>query len=206
MTVRVVTPPLYEPVSRDQAIEWIRAESADVTAGQQAILDLLIKGMRGYAENLTGRAFVQRTLELTLPGFPTREIVLPRAPLASVTHIKYYDHAGVLQTVDAADYEVDTYSEPGKVQPAYLENWEGTRNVFNAVQVRYVAGYPVGSPQDEAAYRENVPAEVKLWMHARIATLWKQREQLVTGTIVQALPRDFADGLLDSLRLGTIFG
>jgi uncharacterized phiE125 gp8 family phage protein len=201
MTVRVITPPSVEPVSLAQAKQWCRIDD-DIT-DQDAVITILIQGMREYAENLTGRAFVQRTLELTLPCFPA-VIELPRPPLISVTHIKYYDLSGALQTLDPGVYEVDSYREPGLVRPAYLESWEPARNVFNAVQVRYEAGYaPVGSPTD---YREMVPANLKVWMNARLATLYENREQLITGTIVQPLPRDFADGLLDSLRVANFFG
>lgn len=200
MTVRTITEPSVEPVTVAEAKEWLRIESGDTTAAQDALLALLVKAMRAYAENLTGRAFVQRTLELTLPEFPCGEIELPFPPLVSVTHVKYTDIGGELQTVDAVDYEVDAYGEPGRVQPAWLSSWPATRGVFNAVQVRYVAGYaPTGSPTDDA---ENVPAAVKLWMHARLATLWRDREQLI-GANRQAIPRAFADGLLDALVLGS---
>lgn len=201
MTVRVITAPSVEPISLEQARDWCRVDEDNFTSAEQAFMTSLIKAMRSYAENLTGRAFVQRTLELTLPAFPEGGVIeLPYPPLISVTHVKYIAYDGTLTTVDEADYEVDTYREPGRVQPAYLENWEGTRNVFNAVQVRYEAGYaPTSSPTD---YRENVPDLVKTWMHARIATLWENREQLVISNLVE-IPRAFADGMLDDLILGT---
>lgn len=204
MTVREITAPSVEPVSAAQAVDWLRAESADFNDGQTALLELLIQAMREHAETLTGRAFVQRTLELSLPCFPSSGvIVLPRPPLISVTSVKYYAFDGTDTTVDPTLYEVDTASEPGQVQPAYLETWEGTRNVFNAVRVRYEAGYaPVSSPTD---YREKVPARLKLWVHARLATLWRNREQLVVGNLVK-IPRDFADGMLDGLKVGNFFG
>ena len=200
MTVRVITAPSVEPVSRAEAKLWIREDGTD----QDSMVDLLIQSMREYAENLTGRAFVQRTLEATFECFPPDSvIVLPCAPLVSVAWVKYYNYAGTLTTVDAADYEVDAYSQPGRVQPVYLKYWEPTRNVFNAVQVRYDAGYaPTSSPTD---YREKVPASLKLWMHARLGTLYDNREQLMQSNQV-AIPRDFADGLLDSLKVGNFFG
>lgn len=208
MPVREITAPVVEPVSLDQAKTWCRIDDtgdAVIDDANDALLTMLIKAMREYAENLTGRAFVQRTLELALPWFPSGGvIVLPCPPLVSVTSVKYIDYAGVLQTVPDDEYEVDTDGEPGRVQPAYLQSWNGTRNVFNAVRVRYEAGYaPSSSPTD---YRENVPASVKVWMQARLATLWEQREQLITGTIVAEIPRGYADGLLDSLVIGARFG
>lgn len=198
MTVREITAPSVEPISLAQAKAWLRVDD-DIT-DQDAVITMLIKSMREYAENLTGRTFVQRTLELTLPHFP-HVIELPNPPLISVTHIKYYDTDGALQTLDSSVYEVDSYREPGLVRPAYLQSWESTRYVFNAVQVRYEAGYaPTGSPTD---YRENMPASLQIWMQARLASLYEHREQIVTGTTVSDLPRNFADGLLDSLIVGS---
>lgn len=198
MSIRVVTAPTVEPVTLAEARLWCRIDDGDTS--QDAMLTLLIQAMREYAENRTGRAFVQRTLELTLPCFPDDGIIeLPYPPLVSVASVKYYAYDGTLTTVDPSDYEVDTYGEPGRVQPAYLETWEGSRNVFNAVQVRYEAGYaPTGSPTD---YRENVPASLKLWMQARLATLFENREQLVNVNQVE-IPRHFADGVLDGLVVG----
>ena len=198
MTVRVITPPSVEPVTLEEARLWCRIDTDDTS--QDAVLSLLITAMREYAENRTGRAFVQRTLELTLPAFPACGVIeLPYPPLVSVDWIKYYDYNGDLITVDPADYEVDTYGEPGRVQPAYLQTWDGTRNVFNAVIVRYQAGYaPTASPSD---YRENMPANLKLFMQARISTLFENREQIVNAAQVQ-IPRDFGAGLLDGLVTG----
>jgi hypothetical protein len=42
-------------------------------------------------------------------------------------------------------------------------------------------------------------------MQARISSLFENREQLVTGTIVAELPRAFVDGLLDNLRAERMF-
>jgi len=202
MTVRIVTPPSVEPVTLAEARAWCRLESDDTA--NDTVLTLLIQAMRERAENITGRAFVQRTLRLSLPAFPGFTIELPYPPLVSVTSVKYYDAAGVQQTVDPADYEVDTDREPGCVQPAYGETWQYTRAMFNAVQIVYEAGYaPTGSPTD---YRENMPASLKLWMQTNMAALFENREQIVPDGRMAVLPRDLGEGLLDSLKVGTLFG
>lgn len=204
MTVRIITAPTVEPVTRAQAKLWCRIDSDDTS--QDAVIDMLIQSMREYAENLTGRAFVQRTLELTLPGFPEEGIIeLPFPPLISVASVKYIDINGTLQTVASFDYQVDSYQQPGRVKPAWLKWWwQIVRDDFNAVQVRYDAGYaPSASPTD---YAENVPGSVKTWMQARLATLFGNREQIITDRGAFEMPRDFADGLLDSLKVGKLFG
>ena len=61
--IRVITAPASYPVTRAQAKEWCRVDADD--SSQDNVLDLLIGAMTNYAEHLTGRAFVERTLELT---------------------------------------------------------------------------------------------------------------------------------------------
>lgn len=201
-SVRVITPPAVEPVSLVQAKAWCRVDTDDTS--QDAVITMLIKAMREYAENITRRAFVERTLELTLERFGG-EIELPRAPLISVDWIKYYDVNGDLQTLSAALYEVNTYEQPGEVRPIATASWPATGLVYNAVQIRYRAGYAEngesGSPTD-LAY--NVPAAVKVWMQARLATLYEHREQMIVGATVNPIPRNFADGLLDALVMGDL--
>lgn len=196
MTTRIVTPPAYEPITVAQAKLHARVDSS----AEDTLFITLISAAREYAENLTRRAYVQRTLEHTLPAFAYC-IELPQPPLQSVAYIQYVDLAGVTQTVDADDYQIDTYREPGLIKPAYNASWPSVvRADFNAVRIRYVAGYDVGSPDDEQGYTESIPASLKQWMLIRVATLYGQvRTGLRIGNIVNAFPRDYVDGLLDSL-------
>lgn len=199
MTVRTIIEPTVEPLSLTEAKLHLRED----LSVQDTLITSLIVAARQYAELYTGRAFVQRTLELTLSCFE-HCIALPFPPLASISSVKYIDTNGALQMVSASDYQVDTYAEPGLLKPAYgVTGWPSVRSSdFNAVQVRYVAGYaPVGSPTD---YASGVPEPVKQWMRVRIAQLYEHREAIVAGTIVAPLPRDFVDGLLDPYRVGLL--
>ena len=200
MTVRTVSDPVYEPVSLAEAKDWCNVGSSDGTTFD-AVLTLLIAAMRRYAENLTGRAFIQRSLQLILPYWPADGVIeLPYPPLAEVTSIQYIDTDGTVQTLAADQYVVHTWREPGMVVPEYLVSWPSLRGVPNAVQVNYMAGYAaVGSPQEEAENQAGQPQTVKLWMHARLATLFENREQIVVGSTVADLPRAYVDGILDEL-------
>lgn len=208
MTLRVVTPPAYKPVTVAQAKEWCRIDS-DIT-DQDAVLALLIAAMTDYAEHLTGRAFIQRGLQLIEQGWP-RVVVdgicydgfeLPRAPLASVESITYIDTDGAQQTLSTDLYDVHTDREPGVIVRGYQDTWPTVRLRPDAVKVNYTAGYAYGSPTGEADQQSVLPANLKLWMHARLSTLYENREQIIAATQVQ-IPRDFCDGLLDSLVLGS---
>jgi uncharacterized phiE125 gp8 family phage protein len=202
MAVRVVTPPSVEPITLDEAHDWIRDDGDSANDG---VLGLLIKAMREYAETLTGRAFVQRTLELSCGAFwwnARCPLVLPYPPLVSVESVKYLDVDGEERTLGVDVYTVDADNDPGRIFLAYQRTWPATRCAHNAVRVRYVAGFPPVA----ADYRANIPACVKLWMHTRLATLFENREQLVVGESIADIPRDFADGLLDGATSATRFG
>ncbi len=115
--------------------------------------------------------------------------------------MKYTHGNGTEHEVPAGQYEIDAYG--GLLRPIQSAYWPSIGYGFNPVRIRYQAGYrPTGSPID-LTDNTYLPAALRTWMAARIVTLYDQRSQLVIGTIVQEVPRDFVDGLLDSLTLGS---
>jgi uncharacterized phiE125 gp8 family phage protein len=208
-SLQLLSQPAYEPVSLAEARRWLRLPLAadDTDTANTPTLQLLIKAMREDAENLTFRAYIQRTHRLNLDCYPSddqygHKIELPFAPCASVESFKYYDTDGVLTTLATDQYVLHNEAEPAYIIPAYQCTWPTYRSLPNAIQISYTAGYAPGSPSDEASNQEVMPGQLRLWMQAKLATLYEQREQLITGTIVAKLPRDFTDGLLDSLIIG----
>jgi uncharacterized phiE125 gp8 family phage protein len=193
--VRVVTGPTYEPVTLAEAKLWCRIDDDDTE--QDAMVLLLIQAMREYAEQLTGRSFASQTLELSLDSFPD-VIQLPHSPVSSVTSITYIDGDGATRTLSGSPsaFQEDLYSEPARLVPLEGQSWPTTSDVLNAVRVRYVTGYTNVTA---------IPNQLRLWIQTRISTLFEHREQLVVGGQVQALPRDFVDGLLDGLRAKRMF-
>jgi uncharacterized phiE125 gp8 family phage protein len=174
----------------------------------------LIQAAREYAEHYTGRAFVQRTLELRVSSFTDarfREhaggIALPFPPLISVSEVSFLDSGGAETIVADTVYDVDTASEPGVVYLAANQFWPYSTFWYrDGVRITYLAGYaPTSSPVADYL-AEHVPASLKIWMQQRVVTLYDQASSLVIGTIIQPIPRDLCDGLLDPLIVGTRFG
>jgi uncharacterized phiE125 gp8 family phage protein len=182
MPARLIDAPDVEPVMLAEAKAHLYVTHSD----DDALIGAYIAAAREDAEHRLQRALVTQTWELALDAFPAA-IVLPMAPLASITSIKYTDTAGVEQTLDPAAYAVDTAAEPGAVVPAYGLAWPATRAERNAVRVRYVAGY--------GADGTFVPAAIRQWILLRVGSLFENRESVNVGNIVNDMP--FADGLLD---------
>jgi uncharacterized phiE125 gp8 family phage protein len=208
MALLTLVEPQYLPVTLTQVKQWLRID--DDIIDQDEVLTLLIRTMTRYAENRTGRAFMQRQLRLVLPAAQTFVIEgaistgfeLPMPPLVSVELITYIDADGIETVLSAEDYDVLFEFTPSYVVPSYQVTWPSTRASPRAWQIDYTAGYAAGSPGDETDQQTAMPPQFVTWMHARIATLYEQREQIITGTIVATLPHAFADGLLDDLIVG----
>jgi uncharacterized phiE125 gp8 family phage protein len=185
MASKLITAPATEPVTVAEAKAHLRVDSAD----DDALITALIVSARQGAEHITGRALMPQTWELALDKFP-RQINLSRAPLTSITSIKYLDESGVLRTMTEGAYLLDGHSEPARMTPAYGTNWPATRCQANAVLVQFVAGYTSAAA---------VPQEIKSWMLLRIGMLYENRESVAAGVTLSELP--YVDRLLDAYKL-----
>lgn len=167
MPYSITTDPTCEPVSTTEAKEFLRYDSD----AANATIDQLVKAARRLVEQWEWRALITQTITLKLDAFPSDPddvIHLPRPPLQSVTSIKYVDSDGVTQTIDSANYDVDTTSEPGRVKPSYGNVWPTPRVQNNAVEVIYVAGYG-----DDG---KSVPEDTRLAIRMLVAHFWRNRE------------------------------
>jgi uncharacterized phiE125 gp8 family phage protein len=173
-TLSLVTGPSIEPLTVDEAKDWARI--TDDT--EDAVVERLISAARGHVEELTGRALITQTWDYFLDAFPGT-IDVPRPRLISVTHLKYTDEDGTLQTLDVADYTIDLKREPARIVPAYGESWPGTRDVPNAVELRFVAGY--------GATATSVPEQLRQAIAVLVATMYEQREMATEASTGQQL-------------------
>jgi uncharacterized phiE125 gp8 family phage protein len=159
------------------------------STGEDLLLSNYLSAARHVAENRCNRSFVIQTWELTRDCFPTGGIQLTR-PLAtfatSVVLVQYVNESSVLTVLPATAYTIDDRSEPGWIFPSEDNDWPDTLDVVNAVTVTYETG-------DSTA-----PEAVKAWIQIRAGVMYENREALVIDrNLVQELPRNFIDGLLD---------
>lgn len=137
-----------EPVSLSEAKDHLRVDS-----GEQDMLILgLVSAAREWAEVVTRRALVDTAYRLDLAGWPSYGvIVLPRPPLKTLTHVKYYDDANVLQTWATTQYQVSAPVGPwaprAEIRLASDAAWPSTYDRVDAVQVTFEAGYGASVPR-----------------------------------------------------------
>lgn len=156
MTARLITPPVNMAVSLTAARNAARANGTSLDTEIEA----MVRALTEEAEHVTGRAIINRTYRVTLDEFPGA-IRLPASPVVSVTSVKYLDLDGVEQTLDPADYIVDSVSEPGYIVPAPNVTWPDTFDRINAVNVVVVCGYGADDTATPPSFRGYILAKVQ---------------------------------------------
>jgi uncharacterized phiE125 gp8 family phage protein len=205
MALKLVTAPAVEPISLAEAKAHLRVDHAD----DDATIDFLIAVARSHLDAVSGwmgRALINQTWDMVVDAFPTvaascwcgtatpttgvAAIRLPWPPLQSVTSVKYYDSAGVQQTMPATDYAVDTYSEPGWIIPA--TGWPTTQATANAVTIRFVAGY--------GANALTVPAPIRHAVLLLVGHYYENREQVLINPVGAATALELPLGVTHLLN------
>jgi len=174
--------PAAEPFTAAEAKLHLRVDSSD----DDTYISALIKAARKKLEADTGRALITQTWKLILDRFPDSDdeaILMPKAPLQSVSSITYVDTDGVTQTWDSSEYRVDTDSVPGRITPAYNQSWPTTRSVTGAVTITFVAGYGNSS--------QNIPDDLRHAMRLLIGHWYENREEVVAGVSIAQVPQAY---------------
>jgi hypothetical protein len=212
MSLRIKTVPATEPVSLTDAKLFLRVDST----ADNDLITTLITTARQIAEDYTLRAFITQTWNLWLDRFPwgrkepwwdgvveasqrilnggASEIIIPRPPLISVTHLKTYNDANTATTYSADNYIVDTTSQPGRL---FLENgavWPTDLRAAKAIDVEFVCGY--GAAAD-------VPAAIKHAIMMIMTNLYEKRGDGSGGEIFgggDMMPK-MAKNILDRYRV-----
>lgn len=186
MGLTLLQAPSGEPVTLDEAKAQCRID-ADITA-EDALINALITAARRQAEQITGRALLTQRWRMSMERFPAGCLKLRFPPLVSVESITYLDADGVRQTLVESDRQLINDELVGRIVPAYGKTWPSCRVVPGSVLVDFTVGYGNASA---------VPQDIKHWILLTVATLFAQREALVTGTIVAEIPRALWERLLD---------
>lgn len=163
------TAPASEPVSLTDLKAHLRIDGST----EDDLLSIYLSSARQWAEEYTRRAFITQTWTLWLDSFPSqmaddwwdgvreshintlnegsREILIPRPRLQSVTHLKTYDDEATATTFTG--YIVDTASETGRIVLKNGESWPVALRAGNAIEIEFVCGYGASASHVPAAIR-----------------------------------------------------
>jgi uncharacterized phiE125 gp8 family phage protein len=164
---KLLTDVTAEPVTLAGLKAHLRVETTDD--------DGLIAGLgiaaRKLVEEYTARRLMPRTERLLLDFFPKcRQIVIPAAPISSVTAIKYWDDAETETVFDPASYVTDTQGPIGMVVLKYGQVWPilaSNRRPVNVAGVDFASGY---------ATADAVPEPLTLAIKMLTGHLYENRE------------------------------
>lgn len=136
---KLVTP----PASLAVPLEDLKAHLRVVGNDEDTLLASYLEAATEFLQDEMNRAFVAQTWRYSLPVWPEESfIILPRAPLLSVTTLDYTDKDDSTTTMDTSLYTVNTEGDPGRIELAYNEQWPTvTLRPTNPIQITYVAGY-----------------------------------------------------------------
>ena len=186
-SVTVVTPPAAEPVTLAEAKAWLRIDGT----AEDTIITSLISEAREIAETYTRRAFITRTLKLTLDAWPRRAgqepwwdgvremalselsqatiataVPLPFAPLNEITSVKTFDSDDTESVMSPADYQEDTAGS--RLCLKRNASWPSNLRPHAGIEIEYIAGY------GEAG--SNVPFTLRRAILIIAAALYHNRE------------------------------
>ena len=197
VTLITLTPPTTEPVSVAEAKLALRFTGSALDAE----IARRITSAREVAEHETGRALMPQTLRLDLTDWPSTggelanfpgtygEIVLPTAPIISVTAVEYWSGSAWV-TVSNTAYSLEPGPLLSSVLPTYGTTWPTLGNRAGArVRVTFQAGY-ADAAHVPAAVRDFIIAQAGAWLDNPEATL---DQNLVASPLLR--------GLLDPARL-----
>ena len=156
---------------------WLNLTLTD----DDALLQDLIDTATEVIENRTGLILMSTTMEMYLDKFPRWTILIPGVPLQTVSNVSYMDDDGNYVQLDANEYQIDIYSQPGRLAPVPNTHWPCTPQRLNAVQIGYLSGF--------GAAGDLVPQDIRQAGLQLIAHWYEHRESVSAESRVQEVPQ-----------------
>ena len=189
----LITAPSVEPLTLAEAKLYLRVDATT----ENSLITGMIVAARQWVETYTRRSLVTQTWDFRYHDFmDTREpLLLPKAPLQSVTSITYLDEDGVSQTLASSNYTVRAFSG-ATAGRGYVELNDDVSlpslytDAMFPVTVRAVCGY--GAAAD-------VPDGIKMAIYLMMGDLYEQRQETMMS--VSSKTKTTIERLLGPYRL-----
>jgi len=154
------------PVSLADMKDWLKIEQTDTS--EEGLLTSLIKTAATEVESYCNRALLTQTVVMTFDTLG--EFELMRNPVNSITHIKYKDADGEIQTLSTDIYDLDIYAYPNRIKLKHDQDFPSCSTEKNNVVVTYSAGY--------GAAAVNIPSGLADIIKIKVAQMYTNRENV----------------------------
>ncbi len=141
----LVTPPLVEPLDLDEVKKQRRFSSTTLDTR----FDVWISAARQQFEEESNLQLITATRMFLMDAFPIQPLItVNRSPVQQIVSVEYLNDSGVVQTMDAAEYELfpptvtrGVYASPSGVHLVGDASWPTAAVRAGAVRVTYIAGF-----------------------------------------------------------------
>ena len=166
-SLELVDAPLVTPISLSEVKEQLRVEHDDDDAMLTRLIDVAIAytDVRGAL----GQAMITQKWGQWIKPNPPQNVYLTLGPVQSVTAVKYYDEAGVLQDDVVDNYQVFGTEFETTLSPKAGFSWPTAQQRADAIKIEYEIGY------GDAA--SDVPQTVRHALMLLIGHWYDNREQ-----------------------------
>jgi uncharacterized phiE125 gp8 family phage protein len=180
--------PAAEPVTLAEARAWLRLDGTD----EDALVTTLVAAARIHVESTTGRALLTQSWRVVLDCWPIdRSVMLPVAPLQTLTEIRAYDEGGDASTIALAQFQAETAVAPARLLlPPSVGGMPALRQRLG-IEIDYVAGYG-----DDGS---DVPADLRQALLVLVAHWFEHRDAVITAGSGAVIPEGF-DRMLTPYR------
>jgi uncharacterized phiE125 gp8 family phage protein len=210
----LVTGPAEEPVDVSDARRQCRLTDGD----DDILLDSLIFAARQYVEKASNLCLITQTWRYEDFGFPCEQwqpIRINKAPVQSITSIKYRDENDVLVTLDPSLYRLDNTDQGCYIWPPPNNFWPWPLPRFwngpevAALQVIFVAGFGDDGDSVPQPLKQAMLLLIGQWRSMATNTMFLRREVVEgVGMIDYSVTAEAsgvmtgaADALISSYRL-----
>ena len=166
-TYVVITAPTAEPLTLAEAKTHLRVNNTL----ENDLITALIIAARQFVEGYTWRPLMTQTIDVVFDTITDKTIPINKAPIQSVTSVKYLDLNGTEQTISNSLYVTDLLNSPCRIK---LDSIPSIKDTLNAFKIRTVCGYTSSAL---------IPQTYKSAMLLIIGHLYENKQQAQSQTL-----------------------
>ena len=189
MASTMTTSPAVEPVSLTTAKAHLKVDHSH----EDQLITSLIMAARQHVEHETSLVLIEQDWSVYFNYWPqSGPLIIPVAPVMSVTGVFTYSADDIASEVDADNYVVNTISRPAQIMACNSQQWVNPGRKTNGIEVRLKAGFGTSGA--------DVPADLIQAILLLVAHWFENRQPVFHGERSHTLPRS-VNALLKPYRM-----